>query len=129
MFNSKDILERLKTLRVSKDLRQDYLASRLGIDRTTYVRKERGIIPITTDEWLKLADAMEEEPAYFFTVKATKALVDRGDPRERREAVLVRLFRALNREEREDLVCCLHLMLKGIRRKMVQDALERLRKI
>lgn len=61
-----DILDRLKALRKELALRQESLAARLGVDRSTYVRKERGAIPITTDEWLKLAKALDREPSYFF---------------------------------------------------------------
>lgn len=107
-------------------MRQEYIAQRLGIDRTTYVRKERGAIPITTEEWLKISDAMEEDPSCFFS-GGHRLNNKPGKKRvEKREANLVKLFRALNREEREELVSCLHLMLKGIRRKPVKDALSTL---
>lgn len=124
MLRTRDILDRLKTARTRKALRQDYVARCLGIDRTTYVRKEMGVIPITTDEWLKLADALEEEPAYFFTISTARLNESAMDVRE---MLLVRLYRSLKTDEREELVCCLHLMLKGIRRKGVRETLDRLR--
>ena len=63
---AREVLERLRALREELALNQDYLAKRVGVDRTTYVRKERGVIPITTEEWIKLAAAMDREPSYFF---------------------------------------------------------------
>jgi len=124
MLTTKEILGRLKRLRTEMDLRQEHMARCLGIDRTTYVRKERGSIPITTDEWVKLAEATRKEPSFFF-----KHAVPAEDSGDDREALLVKLYRSLTTEERDDLVCGMHLMLKGIRRKTVRDTLERLRSI
>lgn len=126
MLTTKDILERLKRLREEKDLRQEHMARYLGIDRTTYVRKERGSIPITTDEWIKLAEAMEKDPSYFFRCSMS---ADKDPSIEDREALLLKLYRALTPEERDDFVCGIHLMLKGIRRKTVRETVERLRRI
>ena len=128
MLIAGDVLGRLKTLREKKGLSQGRIARRLGIDRTTYVRKELGLIPITTEEWLKLAVAMDEGPCYFFRVTSSK----RGNspaPQKaagRTERALVELYGSLSREEKKDLISVIRLMLKGIRRKMVIKTLERL---
>ncbi|MBI5345443.1 MAG: helix-turn-helix domain-containing protein [Deltaproteobacteria bacterium] len=123
MYNTKNVLGRLRALREEKDIRQEYMARRLGIDRTTYVRKERGAIPITTAEWLKLADVMKEDPSSFFTfspsVAPGTAMVN--------ERLLVKLYRSLSQDEKNDFVSTLRLMLKGVRRKTVKDTLEMLR--
>lgn len=124
MLNSKDILERLRTLREEMDLRQDYMAMRLGVDRSTYVRKERGSIPITTDEWLKLAEAMDRQPAYFFSF--TPVCIQESDLGEK-ERLLVKLYRSLRADERSNLICNIHLTLKCIRRKAIRDTLEMLK--
>lgn len=118
-----DILDRLKALRKELALRQESLAARLGVDRSTYVRKERGAIPITTDEWLKLAKALDREPSYFF-VCATK-------PSEAglavRERVLLKLYRSLRVHEQDDMISAVYMKLRSIRRKAVQDSLRMLR--
>jgi len=121
MLTTKEILARLKRLRTEMDLRQEHMARCLGVDRTTYVRKERGSIPITTEEWVKLAEATRKDPSFFFRCAAA------DEPDEGAEALLVKLYRALTAEERDELLCGIHLMLKGIRRKTVRSTLERLR--
>jgi len=113
-----EVLERLRSLRRELDLRQDYLAERVGVDRTTYVRKERGAIPITTEEWVKLAAAMDREPSYFFAVDKT-AKPGPGS----KEALLLRLYRSLRPAEQEDLLCAVYLKCRSIRRKAVRDTL------
>lgn len=117
MLSKKEILARLKMLRVEKSLRQGHVARRLGIDRTTYVRKEQGAIPITTEEWLALAQTMEMEPSYFFNYPCAP---------EEKEQLLLKLYRSLSREERNDLIRNIKAALKGVRRKTVTDTLERL---
>jgi len=124
MLTTKEILGRLKRLRTEMDLRQEHMARCLGVDRTTYVRKERGSIPITTEEWIKLAEVTAKDPSFFFMHPGSVE-----DPGEDREALLVKLYRALTAEERDELLCGIHLMLKGIRRKTVRNTLERLRSI
>jgi transcriptional regulator with XRE-family HTH domain len=47
MLSKKEILKRLKVLREEKRLRQGHLARRLGIDRSTFTKKENGTVPIT----------------------------------------------------------------------------------
>ncbi len=121
MSSTKEILLRLRVLRMEKRLRQSYLARRLGIDRTTYARKEKGTIPITTEEWLKIAGALDEEMDYFFISPDS---ADGG-----RERLLLKLYRSLSPEEQSDLVASIRLMLKGIRKKAVQDTLERLARL
>lgn len=124
-MNTKEILSRLKTLREEKSLNQEHMARTLGIDRTTYVRKEQGAIPITTDEWLKLARAMEKHPSYFFGPNGADT---EGTITQERERLLVKLFRTLDPEEREELIGALHLLLKSIGKKAVKEALRRLKR-
>ncbi|MFQ5736103.1 MAG: helix-turn-helix domain-containing protein [Thermodesulfobacteriota bacterium] len=126
MLTKKEILARLRRLRMDMELRQEFMARSLGIDRTTYVRKESGGIPITTEEWLKLAEVMEKDPSYFFRCQMS---VEEGLPVEDREALLVRLYRTLTPEERDEFICGIHLMLKGIRRRAVRETVERLRRV
>lgn len=119
-FSTKDVLDRLKNLREELSLRQDYLAKRVGVDRTTYVRKEGGAIPITTDEWIKLANAMGREPAYFFSPGRDIPGPEPGQ----REALLVRLYKTLRPAEQDDLVFTVYSKCRCIRRKAVQDTLK-----
>ncbi len=48
--------QRLKDLRVDKDLRQEDVAQLLGIAQTVYSRYERGAQPIPVVHLLRLAD-------------------------------------------------------------------------
>ncbi|MFQ5442926.1 MAG: helix-turn-helix domain-containing protein [Thermodesulfobacteriota bacterium] len=124
MSKTKKILVRLRQLREAKGFRQGYMATRLGIDRTTYVRKELGLIPITTEEWVKLAKFMNEEPCRFFLSSAAPA----GHPElETKEKNLIDLYRSLRLEEKRDLLAVITIMLKGNKRKKVTSALEKLR--
>lgn len=118
-ISAKEVLGRLKALREELSLRQEYLARRVGVDRTTYVRKELGAIPITTDEWIKLAKAMGTEPAYFFSSGAARGAQLLAE----KEALLVRLYRALRPAERADLICAVHTRCRSIRRKAVRETL------
>ncbi|MBI5888139.1 MAG: helix-turn-helix transcriptional regulator [Deltaproteobacteria bacterium] len=127
MLIAGDVLGRLRTLREKKGLSQGHIARRLRIDRTTYVRKELGLIPITTEEWLKLAVAMDEDPCYFFRASAKRGHSPASQGAAgMTERALVELYRSLSREEKKDLISIIRLMLKGIRRKMVIKTLERL---
>lgn len=124
MLTNTDILKRLKTLREEKDLRQEYIARRLGLDRTTYVRKENGAIPITTDEWLKIAQAMEKDPSYFFSKLDAFCELDR----DLKEQLIQKLYRALKKKEQEEFISHVCRALKDIRRPAVQEILEILSK-
>jgi len=117
------ILERLKSLREELALRQDYLAMRVGVDRTTYLRKEGGSVPITTEEWIKIAGAMGRDASYFFSACDEKKPPELA-PRER---LLIRLYRSLRPAEQEDLMCAVYFKCRHIRRKAVQDTLKLIR--
>lgn len=124
MLSTKEILGRLRTVREEKLLKQEHLAKQLKIDRTTYIRKEKGHIPISTDEWLKLAGAMDMDASYFFGS-------DSGGVESRmkkKELLLLKLYRSLHADERRDLLYSVRLMLKGIKRKKVQETLRMLSK-
>lgn len=121
--STRDILERLKTLRKEMALRQENIAERIGVDRSTYVRKERGAIPITTEEWIKLAKVLNREPSYFF-ICAPKAAETGLAMRER---LLLKLYRSLRVNEQDEMICAVYMKLRNIRRKAVQETLRRLR--
>lgn len=127
MLIAGDVLGRLRTLREKKGLSQGAIAKQLGIARTTYVRKERGLIPITTAEWLRLAAIMDEDPCCFFRASAKRAHTRASQSAAcMTERALVELYRSLSNDEKRDLISGIRLMLKGIRRKSVIKTLERL---
>lgn len=64
------VLHRLKILRKTQYFRQEDISKKLKIARSTYARKEKGAIPITTEEWFKLAEAMDVEVDYFFSIRS-----------------------------------------------------------
>src|SRR3990172_5209755 len=124
MLSTKDILKRLRTVREEKLLSQECLARRLNIDRTTYIRKEKGHIPITTEEWMKLAAAMDKEPSFFFY--SGRERLRKGEAVEKPERLVLALWRTLNAEEKRDFAACLRLIFRGVRRKKVQGTLSTL---
>jgi len=105
-----------------RSLSQSSVARHLGLNRTTYVRKERGQIPITTEEWLSLAAFMGVEPGYFFSGIEEEAKEDAPSA-----SYLLALYRSLRAAEQRDLVILITIAFKGIRRKKVQERIACLR--
>ncbi len=125
MVKVDDILKRLRELRKRKALKQDYIAKRLGIDRTTYVRKERGHIPITTREWLLLAEVMSEDPSCFFAPAAGRA-GRKGTGKKGAEeegAAVERLYSLMGPEERRDLMYILLLVSRILENRKLRKTL------
>ena len=96
---------------------------RLNIDRTTYLRKENGHIPLTTEELLKLSEALGEEPVCFFL--SGKA-GEEHSPLNESERLLLKLYRSLNAEEKRDFFFSVRLMLKGVTTDEVRETLDRI---
>ena len=122
----KEILCQLKSFRVEKGLRQADMAERIGVDRSTYVRKERGSIPISTEEWLLLSSALGRDVSFFFGEKGVPAGRDQHYPDE---ALFKRLLRALRPDEKKYFFHSVTLMLKGIRRREVSSVLDSIRRL
>src|SRR3989337_854044 len=121
MLSTKDILKRLRTVREEKLLSQVQLAGRLDIDRTTYIRKEKGHIPITTEEWIKIAAAMDKEPSYFFD--SGRERPRKSEAAEEPERLVLALWMTLNAEEKRDFTAFLRLIFRGGKKKKVQGTL------
>ncbi len=127
MINTNEILSRIRRLREMKKLKQDDIAKHLGIDRTTYLRKEKGQIPLTTEELLLIADFLDEAPAGFLTKHAfTLPASDEGDLDENANLILA-IYRLLNTEERRDLLFTLRLILKGVENKSARKLLKEIK--
>ena len=60
------ILDRIVSSRKDKRYTQAEVAARLGLERSTYARKELGMIPITLEEMLLIADLLELPVTSFF---------------------------------------------------------------
>lgn len=118
---TKEVLERLRALRKERGLRQESVARSLGIDRTTYVRKERGAIPITTEEWIGIARTLSVDAVVFFEAKGNAQKARRSG-----DAALIALMQSLTGEETGRLLKALSETLAGVRRKKVKDALKAL---
>lgn len=132
MLSTKNILKRLRAAREEKLLSQERLAKRLNIDRTTYIRKEKGHIPIATEEWIKIAAAMDKEPSYFFDSGrerprgAHTGRCGSSEAIEEPERLVIALWKTLNAEEKRDFAACLRLIFRAVRKKKVQGALSTL---
>lgn len=55
----KNILEKIRVVRKQKGLTQENVAHVIGVERSTYVRKESGDIPLTISELLKITSFLE----------------------------------------------------------------------
>jgi transcriptional regulator with XRE-family HTH domain len=53
------IIERIRKVRTQKNLSQEYVASFLGIDTSSYHRLERGVSPLTVERLELIAQAFE----------------------------------------------------------------------
>ncbi len=51
------ITEKIREIRTQKNLSQEYLASYLGIDTSSYHRLERGVCPLTIQRLERIAEA------------------------------------------------------------------------
>ena len=52
------IHEKLIASRKTNSLSQEEMAAQLGMEQTTYSRKERGISPISCEEWKRIAKVL-----------------------------------------------------------------------
>ena len=60
------ILGRIVSYRKNKGYTQAEVSARIGLERSTYARKELGMIPITLEEMLLIADLLELPVTSFF---------------------------------------------------------------
>lgn len=98
MGNTAVILENLRTIRKSKEIKQSVIAHELGCDSASYSRKERGQIPITTEEWVKIAAILNEPIASFFKEEHVDILKTPGAHEEDiYTSRLIRILRSGNR--------------------------------
>jgi transcriptional regulator with XRE-family HTH domain len=123
MINTRVILYRLKVAREERGLRQDEMAQCLHIDRTTYLRKEKGQIPISTDEWLIISEVLDKDPTHFF-IDSEMSLEE--SPTELQEHLIAKLYRELDEDDRRDFLFTIRLILKGIENKEVSETLDNL---
>lgn len=123
MINTRAILYRLKETREERGFRQEKMAQCLDIDRTTYLRKEKGQIPISTEEWLTISEVLDKDPTYFF-IDSDMSLEE--SPTELQEHLITKLYRALNEDEKRDFLFTIRLFFKGVESEEVSEALESL---
>ncbi|MBE9531354.1 MAG: helix-turn-helix transcriptional regulator [Proteobacteria bacterium] len=123
MINTRVILYRLKKAREERGLRQDEMARCLDIDRTTYLRKEKGQIPISTEEWLVISEVLDKDPTHFF-IDSDLTLDE--SPTELQEHLIAKLYRALDEDDRRDFLFTIRLILKGVENKEVSETLDNL---
>lgn len=71
------ILKRIKEIRKAKGVRQEHLAAQLGIDRTSYSKKELGKVPITLDELVIVMQLLDIEWHDIFSGMSPKILAIR----------------------------------------------------
>ena len=61
------ITDKIRETRTQKNLSQEYLASYLGIDTSSYHRLERGVSPLSIQRLEKIAEALEMPLSELFS--------------------------------------------------------------
>ncbi len=59
----KELLEKIRNLRLAKGYTQEYMAEKIGIDTVNYGRIERGQTKITMDRFFKICEILEISPS------------------------------------------------------------------
>jgi transcriptional regulator with XRE-family HTH domain len=57
--------EKIKILRLSKNLTQTFVAEELGIDAANYSRLERGLVKVTMEKLKKISEILEVNVSVF----------------------------------------------------------------
>lgn len=73
-MKTSQILKQIKEIRRAKGIRQEYLAAQLGIDRTSYSKKELGKAPISLDELVMVMQLLDIEWHDIFSGMSPKIL-------------------------------------------------------
>ncbi len=120
MISIVEILDRLRVARKNCKMKQEDLAQKLNLERTTYVRKEKGTIPIITEEWIAISEALDTDLSYFFNKRGEATDIEISSTGEKS---LLKLYRSLNSEERQNLRSGIRLLCAGINTNKVQDIL------
>lgn len=68
------VLHRLRSMRTRKGFTQEDIAKVIGCSSEDYSKKERGLSAFTTEEWLKIADALKMHMALFFLMVPLEVL-------------------------------------------------------
>lgn len=66
------ITDKVREIRMKKNLSQEYLASYLGIDTSSYHRIERGVSPLSIQRLEKIAKALEINLIELFSLEQTE---------------------------------------------------------
>jgi transcriptional regulator with XRE-family HTH domain len=62
----KEILDKIRAIRLEKGYTQEYIASKLGIDPVNYGRLERGQSKLTLERFIQICKILDVPPATFF---------------------------------------------------------------
>lgn len=72
------ILEKIREIRKAKGIKQGHIAEALGIDRTSYSKKEIGKVPLSLDELLTIMHLLDIEWHDLFSGMSPKILAIRA---------------------------------------------------
>ncbi len=68
------IISNIKTIRESKNLTAEYIAQQMGINQSTYTRKENGDTDFSLTELIKLGDVLEVSVSKFIDMDLQKVI-------------------------------------------------------
>lgn len=107
----KKILGQIRLVRKQKGLTQESIATVIGVERSTYVRKESGAIPLTLGEFIKIAEFLEID----YNVSSGKlALVPKTHPEILQ---LVHMIESLSKDDKDFLIENTKKLIKFTKRK------------
>ncbi|POY40357.1 hypothetical protein C3L50_06840 [Flavobacterium alvei] len=94
--------ETIKAIRDEKKLSQGYLAFELGLDQSQYSRREKGEIPFTPNEIVKISKLLESSVAYLFgeettinqTVSIDEKLIEQYELRIKEKEEIIALLKS-----------------------------------
>lgn len=76
LFENMEIHEKLRTIRQSRGLTQDYIAEQLKIDTVNYGRIERGKAKVTVERLIEICHILDIEASRLFEEKESLLISD-----------------------------------------------------
>ncbi|MBI2413363.1 MAG: helix-turn-helix transcriptional regulator [Deltaproteobacteria bacterium] len=76
MNTQEEVLKKLSTMRKKKGISKETLSQAIGCGAGEYVKKEKGKAPISTGEWIRIAESMSVPVCAFFSNVSTESAKD-----------------------------------------------------
>lgn len=67
MNTQEEVLKKLSTMRKKKGLSKEIMSQAIGCGTGEYAKKEKGTAPISTGEWIRIAESLNVPVCAFFS--------------------------------------------------------------